>query len=176
MFKLQRVLAGVATTALLAVGLLSGLATAPAIASAATYPRGRAHRPAHNTVGQRHAGRRVSARMKVRSYRRGAHPNGVGQTVGDCGTAGLYVDSSSNYFNITLNSTEGPITGGYYSISTNGLFSVSQTDGVGDDSPYWFTSGTLTDPGFWPGQATAQGLVVTTNAVCYFYVTAPWIP
>jgi hypothetical protein len=99
---------------------------------------------------------------------------GGGTSVGDCGYATLYTFAPSADIEIYLNSTLGPITGGWWSAVTDGLFSLSISGGIPyTGTSWWDDRFHFADPGLWPAWASTAGLVNTTAATCVFSVSAP---
>lgn len=128
---------------------------------------------AATTVPQPPAGA-TSSPMTLIHSKTGITPNGVGVTPGDCGTSILWVHASSHAFSIDLISYDGDITGGWYSIWTDGLLEVPQTGGFTLDGTTAYTDGNLADPGVIPHNAYILGTVQTIEGPCAFYAVAPW--
>jgi hypothetical protein len=103
-----------------------------------------------------------------------ASPNGVGVTPGDCGLAILWVHASSRAFSIDLISYDGDITGGWYTIWTDGLLEASQVGGFTLDGTSAYTDGNILDPGINVHNAYVLGTVQTIEGPCAFYAVAPW--
>jgi hypothetical protein len=103
-------------------------------------------------------------------------PSATGPVVsGDCGTAQLIVNGGNARYAIKLYSTNGIITGGFYSINTDGIANVIQTGFISSqNSVASNTVGTILVPGIWIHAAIASGVVITSRTTCTFYIAAPW--
>lgn len=103
-------------------------------------------------------------------------PAGVGVPITlDCGTAQLTVNANTHRFLIALKSTKGIITGGFYSINTDGIGNIIQTGFISSqNSTTSRTLGTILIPGFNIHGALASGVVITSQTTCTFIITAPW--
>jgi hypothetical protein len=103
-------------------------------------------------------------------------PAGVGVPITlDCGTAQLTVNANTHRFLIALKSTKGIITGGFYSINTDGIGNIIQTGFISSqNSTTSRTLGTILVPGLNIHAALASGVVITSQTTCTFIITAPW--
>jgi len=103
-------------------------------------------------------------------------PNGTGVPITlDCGTAQLTVNGNTHRFLISLKSTRGIITGGFYSINTDGFGNVIQTGFISSQNSVTSrTLGTILVPGLNIHAALASGVVITSQTTCSFIITAPW--
>jgi hypothetical protein len=101
-------------------------------------------------------------------------PNGVGVTPGTCGLAILWVHASSRAFSIDLVSYDGDVTGGWYTIWTDGLLEASQAGGFTLDGTTAYTDGNIFDPGINVHNAYVLGTVQTIEGPCAFYAVVPW--
>lgn len=107
-------------------------------------------------------------------------PDGQGPPVTlSCGSAQLVVTASNHQYLLILKSILGTITGGVYTITTNGLGDVPvpgfvKVNGTATST----TPGTIPLPGVFlgfAGTAYATGAVDTSQgATCLFSVWAPW--
>jgi hypothetical protein len=104
-------------------------------------------------------------------------PDGAGAPVTlNCGSAQLVVTASNHQYLLILKSVLGTITGGTYTVTTNGLGDVPVVGFVKVNGTATSTTpGSIPVPGVLIGSAFAGGGVETSQGVtCVFAVSAPW--
>jgi hypothetical protein len=93
----------------------------------------------------------------------------------DCGTAQLTVNANTHRYLIALSSIKGIITGGFYSINTDGVGNIIQTGFISaQNSTTSRTLGQIAVPGLNVHAAVASGIVITSQTTCTFIIAAPW--